>query len=88
MYEYHKILTSHNGRLLQITFTPWEITVLQSMVELANIPSVTDRMNVKHPVDYNVCYASNQSVGMVMRDFYKGLDILRKNNVNPKNYTV
>lgn len=71
-----KSLSSAHGPLLQITLTPWEITVLEAMVELAAIPPVTDRLNVKHPVNYNVCYASNQSVGLVMRDFYNALDKL------------
>ena len=73
-----KTLTSHNGPLLQITLTSWEITVLEAMLELAVIPLVTDRVNVKHPVDYNVPFASNSSVGLVMRDFYIALDKLGK----------
>lgn len=71
-----KIVNSHHGSLLQITLTPWEITVLQSVVVIVAIPPVTDRVNVKHHGDDNTCYASNTSVGMVMRDFYKALDKL------------
>ena len=33
-----KTLTSHNGPLLQVTLTAWEVTVLQAMVELGAIP--------------------------------------------------
>lgn len=71
-----KTLSSAHGSLLQITLTPWEITVLEAMVELVAIPPVTNRVNVKHHGDDNACYATNQSVGFVMRDFYKALDKL------------
>lgn len=71
-----KTLTSHNGPLLQITLTRWEVTVLQSMVELAAIPPVTHRVNIKHDGFDDTCYASDQSIGLVMRDFHKALDKL------------
>ncbi len=67
-----KTLTSHNGPLLQITLTPWEISILRSMVQKASIPIVADCASV-----------DTGSAGVVLRDFYKALDKLSTKQCSP-----
>lgn len=62
-----KTLTSHNGPLLQITLTPWEVSILRSMVETASIPKVADCASV-----------DSGGAGVVLRAFYKALDKLKE----------
>lgn len=54
-----KILTSNNGPLLQITLTPWEVSILTILSGKADIPSIATAV-----------HSDAHSVGKVIRDFY------------------
>lgn len=58
-----KILTSANGKLMQITLSPWESIVLTKLAESANIPSLTSKVG----------NTSNEATGRVIRDFHNML---------------
>ena len=67
-----KTLSSINGPLLQITLTPWELTVLRATVELASIPKIAAHIN-EDKFDTDPYYVDNQGAGDTLRSFLNAL---------------
>ena len=63
-----KILTSNSGKVLQITLSPFEVSVLMTMAAAANLPGIASRMNQKN------MYTDVQAVGNTVRNFYNLLE--------------
>lgn len=64
----NKTLTSLNGKLLQLTLTPWECAVLRAFAANASITTIS-----------RILRSDDQAVGQVVSDFYIALKKMEKN---------
>lgn len=64
----NKSLTSLNGKLLQLTLTPWECAVLKAAAATVIIPTISREL----------C-CDDQVVGKVLKDFYIALKKMERN---------
>lgn len=63
-----KILTTNRGKCLQITLSPFEVSVLIRLAASANIPMIVARMTDMGQ------YTDTQAVGNTIRTFYNLLE--------------
>jgi hypothetical protein len=63
-----KILTTNTGKCLQITLSPFEVTVLQRLAAAANIPAIVAKMKQLN------MYTDTQAVGNTIKNFYNLLE--------------
>lgn len=63
-----KILTTNHGKALQLTLSPFEVTVLIRLAAAANIPMIVARMTDMGQ------YTDTQAVGNTIRTFYNLLE--------------
>lgn len=63
-----KVLTSNHGKVLQITLSPFEVSVLIRLAASANIPVIVSKMNQLN------MYTDVQAVGNTIRNFHNLLE--------------
>ena len=66
-----KNLTSINGKITEITLSPFEANIVKQMAANASIPSITQRINsTREPL----AYVDNYSVGLVISKLFSLLE--------------
>ena len=65
-----KILTTANGKVMDISLSPFEIIVLKEMAGIVSITDIVKKLNAPH----KYIFSDVQAVGNVVRNFYNLLE--------------